>query len=238
MDSGNRRAVLSGLVVVSLLGTFAFASNVTLPYTFTAGTAAKASEVNGNFFAVKTAVDNNFSLITALQTSLSALVEKVNHAEGSVTAMQNTLQSRATYYAVQDLDLIMSELSTWNSIPGASVTFSTSTSTRVLLTANGVVHEYTGAAPFVDCRLRFLVDGAAVTGTEEHGSIHVVASRTWDAPGNRIPFMMREMVTLAAGTHTVAVQMIRIPNKGAPEVGECAIYRWGFSRTHLTAETL
>lgn len=238
MDSRNRRAVLSGLVVVSLLATFAFASSVDLPYTFTAGTTAKASEVNGNFAAVKAAVDSNFSLITALQASLSALVDKVTRAEGAVTAVQNALQSRATYYAVQNQDLIVSQSNTWHPVPGASVTFSTSASTRVLLTANGTLHQYNGPAAFVDCRMRFVVDGAAVAGTAEHGSVHVIAAAPWDRPGNRNPFMMREMVTLAAGSHTVSVELARSQNEWALESGECGIYRWTFSRTHLTAETL
>ena len=39
--------------------------------TFTAGTSAKASEVNGNFSAVSTAVNDNDSRITALQTTVT-----------------------------------------------------------------------------------------------------------------------------------------------------------------------
>jgi hypothetical protein len=48
--------ILIGLMAV---GSLAMAGNVTIPNTFTAGTAAKASEVNANFSAVKTAVDGN-----------------------------------------------------------------------------------------------------------------------------------------------------------------------------------
>jgi hypothetical protein len=59
------KAVLPSLVVVAAV---ALASNVTLPFTFTAGTTARAADVNANFTAVKTAVDDNFSRITALQT--------------------------------------------------------------------------------------------------------------------------------------------------------------------------
>jgi hypothetical protein len=43
----------------------ASASQVTLPFTFTAGTPAHASDVNANFAAVKAAVDDNFARITA-----------------------------------------------------------------------------------------------------------------------------------------------------------------------------
>lgn len=44
------------------------ASSVTIPNTFTSGTPALASEVNGNFTAVETAVNDNDSRITTLET--------------------------------------------------------------------------------------------------------------------------------------------------------------------------
>ncbi|HTQ76350.1 MAG TPA: hypothetical protein VMI74_18880 [Burkholderiales bacterium] len=43
----------------------ASASQVTLPFTFSAGTPARAADVNANFAAVKAAVDDNFARITA-----------------------------------------------------------------------------------------------------------------------------------------------------------------------------
>src|SRR5262245_39772511 len=56
-------SVLFALIVVAAV---AVASNVTLPNTFTAGTVARASEVNANFAAIKTSVDDNFTRIQAL----------------------------------------------------------------------------------------------------------------------------------------------------------------------------
>jgi hypothetical protein len=72
--------VAVGLVLFSLA---AFAGDVTIPNTFTAGTTAKAAEVNANFAAVEAAVDDNDARIDtlvstaaikngALQTNLNA----------------------------------------------------------------------------------------------------------------------------------------------------------------------
>ncbi len=54
-----------GMVLCFFGSTFSIAGEVTIPNIFTAGTPAKASEVNDNFSAVKTAVDdNNASILT------------------------------------------------------------------------------------------------------------------------------------------------------------------------------
>jgi hypothetical protein len=61
--SSNRKFVLGMLVVpMALLGfAIVYASSVTIPNTFVAGTPAVAAEVNANFAAVKAAVDDNFA---------------------------------------------------------------------------------------------------------------------------------------------------------------------------------
>jgi len=53
--------------------------------TFTAGTTAKASEVNGNFNTVKTAVDNNDSRITTLETNAAS-----PNVTGNITLVPST----------------------------------------------------------------------------------------------------------------------------------------------------
>ncbi len=62
-------AIITGLVISGGV----LADNVTIPNTFTPNTPARASEVNANFTAVKTSVDNNYGHITALQSSVTSL---------------------------------------------------------------------------------------------------------------------------------------------------------------------
>jgi hypothetical protein len=58
---------------------------VTIPNSFTAGNTAKASEVNDNFTAVKTAVDGNAADITTNATAISNKVASVT-GEGGLSA--------------------------------------------------------------------------------------------------------------------------------------------------------
>ncbi len=70
---------------VLLLGSApAAAGTLTIPHTFAAGTKAVAAEVNANFTATKTAVDDNDSRIAALAARVSTL-------EGELTALQGQL---------------------------------------------------------------------------------------------------------------------------------------------------
>jgi len=79
-----------GLLAV-LAGDVARAGSVTGLTTFTAGTPAKAAEVNANFTAVKTAVDNNDSRIAALEASVAALQASVTTLQGSLATAQSTI---------------------------------------------------------------------------------------------------------------------------------------------------
>lgn len=78
-----------------LLSSATFAGQVGTLTTFTAGTAAKAAEVNGNFSALKTAVNGSATDIATLQatvadqqTAIASLESAVAALQGDVTALQ------------------------------------------------------------------------------------------------------------------------------------------------------
>ncbi|MBI5498352.1 MAG: hypothetical protein HY904_25345 [Deltaproteobacteria bacterium] len=66
MKSSLKTTVLFAALGAGLASTVAIAANVTLPYTFSAGTVIRAAEVNANFQAIQVANDDNQAQITAL----------------------------------------------------------------------------------------------------------------------------------------------------------------------------
>lgn len=63
----------TAFVVCTFTAATAFADQATIPNTFTSGTAAVAADVNDNFTALKTAIDDNNSRITAREASVVSL---------------------------------------------------------------------------------------------------------------------------------------------------------------------
>jgi hypothetical protein len=61
-------SLLATMLSIALTIPLAIAGEVTIPNTFTSGTTAKAAEVNDNFTAVKTEVDDNNLRIEAVET--------------------------------------------------------------------------------------------------------------------------------------------------------------------------
>ena len=74
--------ILIGLITV---GSLAMAGNVTIPNSFTAGTAAKASEVNANFSAVKTAVDGNAADVLTNKGKISDNTAAIDAKQKKIT---------------------------------------------------------------------------------------------------------------------------------------------------------
>jgi hypothetical protein len=82
--------------ILALLCTAASASEVTLPNEFVAGERARAGEVNENFEAVKTAVDDNHNRITELESQIketgavSIPVQSFDETAGGVCDFRRT----------------------------------------------------------------------------------------------------------------------------------------------------
>lgn len=72
-------------VILFATATSIQAGALTVPSTFDAGTPAVAAEVNGNFTAVKSAVDDNDSRITALETAPAAGLDALSCSAGQIT---------------------------------------------------------------------------------------------------------------------------------------------------------
>ena len=80
----------SGLLAVSaFMSQSLHAGSVSIPNSFTAGEPAVAAEVNANFDAVKTAVDDNDSRIAALEATIATLRETVTTQAATITSLQN-----------------------------------------------------------------------------------------------------------------------------------------------------
>ncbi len=65
------------------------ASEVDVPHSFTSGTAAVASEVNENFSALETAVDDNHLKIEAMQAEIDELIEQNQSLQEQLSELQN-----------------------------------------------------------------------------------------------------------------------------------------------------
>jgi hypothetical protein len=92
-----KKTMCISLPLVLLICVQVIASEVTVPHNFNSGTPAVAEEVNANFNAVKTAVDDNDGRIESLAASIVALQSRVEALDARVADQISTiavLQSR------------------------------------------------------------------------------------------------------------------------------------------------
>ncbi|MBU1168724.1 MAG: hypothetical protein KKD44_04080 [Proteobacteria bacterium] len=76
-------------IMVALFGLSpVYAAEVVIPNSFSAGEPAVADEVNDNFDAIKTAVDDNDGRIEALEAALASLFAEISNQTNTVTALQ------------------------------------------------------------------------------------------------------------------------------------------------------
>ncbi len=80
----------------------ALAGSVAVPNSFSANTPAVAAEVNANFNAVKTAVDDNDSRIATLETTISNLQATVSSLQATITSQATTISDLQATVTSQD----------------------------------------------------------------------------------------------------------------------------------------
>ena len=68
-----------------------FAGNVTIPNTFSSGTPAVAAEVNANFNAVASEINDNDGRITTNSTEIANLKATITSLQNTITTLQNQL---------------------------------------------------------------------------------------------------------------------------------------------------
>ena len=85
-----RRCAIVRVASLALLpaGFAAHAGELTIPHSFSAGTPAQAAQVNANFAATRTAVNDNDARIAALETHLAALQSQVAALQSQVAAIE------------------------------------------------------------------------------------------------------------------------------------------------------
>ncbi len=108
------------------------AAELTIPNTFVANTPAVASEVNGNFAAVETAVDDNNARIAALEATIASLQATVNSLNSRLTSVENN--------TVLELDGLL-QFSMFKGYPTAEFTgvnVQVNNGTGITIAANGL----------------------------------------------------------------------------------------------------
>ncbi len=96
---------LGMLVVFTIMSPSLQAGSIAIPNSFSSGTPAVAAEVNANFSAVKTAVDDNDSRIAALEASIAALQATVTAQAATITDQDNRIAAQAATIANLQNDL-------------------------------------------------------------------------------------------------------------------------------------
>ena len=98
---------IRNLLIAPLIATSCLiqADTVTIPNTFTANTPAVAAQVNANFTAVKTSVDDNDTRIDDLMAAVTQLQTDLTTANNQITSLTNSLDT-----ANSDIDSLSASL--------------------------------------------------------------------------------------------------------------------------------
>ena len=87
------------MIAVGILGSSTVsADDLTIPNTFTAGTPARAAEVNANFTAVEASVDDNAANITTNTTKIAANATSIQSLSATVASMSGGTGLSVLFY--------------------------------------------------------------------------------------------------------------------------------------------
>ena len=88
-----KSAIAIGATIFALGGTSAWAGSLTIPNTFSANTPAVAAEVNANFTATKTAVDDNDARITTNATDIATNAANITTNATDISTNQSAIST-------------------------------------------------------------------------------------------------------------------------------------------------
>jgi hypothetical protein len=221
-NSSGLQAMLASIAFASVFAS-AQAAPVGSLTTFTAGTPAKAAEVNANFTALKTSADSSDTRLTALETGTAA---------------------RTSYYAMQGPavgsvtgDILASVDDTWYDVPGTSIPLTFTAPTNFRYQVVGKVYNYGGAAgQMANCSVRIVTDDAGTAlnpiSPATLGDWNTVLSAGTDVPNvSQQLALSGYMSAFPAGTYNFKLQIIRKAMTG--NSGNCSLFRWSYSRAHF-----
>jgi hypothetical protein len=217
------------LAVLSIPAGLALASQVTGTSNFISGTPIRAADMNANFTAVKSAVDDNHARLTTLEGA---------NLEARLAALEAAQAARQSYFVGQGgTDANASVDESWVDVPGMVLPVTLATAGNIRYQLFGRVYNY-GAAPgtTTSCSVRIVQDA---TGTPLHGVAPATAG-DWNStlvggdgqPGNDKQLALGGLTNLPAGDYLFKVQIVR-HTKATENSGNCSIFRWPFSRAQL-----
>lgn len=222
-----KSSITIATLLTILLPSFSFASEVTIPNTFSSGDPALASEVNENFTSVADGINDNYERVVALESAVAALTTRVESLEAASPSVVNfsthygtdlifvTSDGRfivpytgeETQQSVPTVDdaVVLDTGYEYNALPGLdSINFEVAQdNTMVLLRSSGVAYNSEFSA-------RSLMDvGLSINGTiPEIGATDTLSIIGDDnLSGDVRSWEIFYTTLLNAGTHTISVMV-------------------------------